>query len=172
MHICLKIQQMKKLTFALAAISVVACNQKKEEAAPKPALAFELKDAAWLIGSWQDISDEGSLTETWSRESDSSFAGRTVFLSGKDTAFTEKIKLISRNGSLVYATRVSDQNDGNAIEFQLVSASNKQLVFENPRHDYPTKISYEHYGDSIVATISGTKLGIDITEDFAMKKAR
>lgn len=162
----------KKAIVALAAITIAACGKKKEEAVQIQPVEFGLEDAGWLIGTWQDSSSEGTLTETWTRETDTTFAGKTVFLSGKDTAFTENIKLISRNSSLVYATRVSDQNDGKAIEFRLTSASGKQLVFENPEHDYPTKITYDNRGDSVVATISGTKLGVEITEDFAMKKVK
>lgn len=162
----------KKAVIALAAIAIAACGKKNEQAAPIQPVKFALEDAGWLIGTWQDSSGEGTLTETWNKETDTTFAGKTVFLAGKDTAFTENIKLISRNASLIYATRVSDQNDGKAIEFRLTSASGKQLVFENPGHDYPTKITYNNRGDSLVATISGTKLGVEITEDFAMKKVK
>lgn len=165
---------MKKITLFLAAIAIVSCSDKKKETetANTEAVKNTLDQAKWLIGTWQDVSKEGTLTETWKPETDSSFTGKTIFLAGKDTAFTENIKLVSRKESLVYITAVSDQNDGKAIEFALTSANEKQLVFENPKHDYPTKITYNNYGDSIVATISGKKLGVDMKEDFSMQKVK
>ncbi|RZJ65187.1 MAG: hypothetical protein EOO50_14850 [Flavobacterium sp.] len=126
---------MKNAIIALAAVAIVSCDKKKDETTSNENLKTEtvrqsLEGANWLVGSWQDVSDEGMLTETWKTETDSSLAGKTIFLVGKDTAFTENIKLVSRNGSLVYITAVSDQNDGKAIEFPLKSATEKQLVFE------------------------------------------
>ena len=168
---------MKKVIIALAAVAIVACAKKSEEAVVTETLKaesekFGLEGAHWIIGTWQDISNEGTLTESWTKESDTTFAGKTIFVAGKDTAFSEDIKLISRNGSLIYATQVSDQNDGKAVEFTLTSASGKQLVFENPKHDYPTKITYNNHGDSVVAVISGKKSGVEMSENFGMKKVK
>ena len=37
----------------------------------------------------------------------------------------------------------------------LADGGPKLLVFENPAHDYPTRITYRRDGDRLVATISG-----------------
>jgi hypothetical protein len=45
------------------------------------------------------------------------------------------------------------------------------LVFENPKHDYPKKITYTKINDdSLVAEISGILDGKPSSEKFSMKK--
>ena len=57
--------------------------------------------------------------------------------------------------------------------FKLTSLSPNQLVFENPTHDFPTKITYLKISqDSIVASISGLIDGKEKLEQFPMKKIK
>lgn len=159
----------------IAALTLFACSDKKKEtetALPKTDIASTLGDAEWLIGTWQDLSEEGTLTETWTATADSSFTGKTTFVAGKDTVFSETIQLAQRNGNLVYIVTAKGQNDEKPVEFPLISVSEKQMVFENPRHDYPTKIVYENYGDSLKAWISGKKMGVEMKEEFPMKRVK
>ena len=47
------------------------------------------------------------------------------------------------------------------------------MVFENPEHDFPTKITYKKINaDSIVAEISGNRNGKQASELFPMKRAK
>jgi hypothetical protein len=47
----------------------------------------------------------------------------------------------------------------------------KQMVFENPKHDYPQKITYNQIRkDSLIASISGVQLGKPSSEKYEMKK--
>ena len=38
---------------------------------------------------------------------------------------------------------------------KLVSAAANSVVFENPAHDFPTRIAYRRHGKVLTATISG-----------------
>ncbi|MBD3583972.1 DUF6265 family protein [Flavobacterium selenitireducens] len=167
---------MKKLILPFAALAVIACSDKKkdaiETAEPKNAITSSLDDAKWLIGKWQNVSDEGTLTETWMKESDSSYSAKTFFITGKDTAFSEFVRLVERNGNLVYIAQAAGQNDEKPVEFALTALEGGNFIFENPKHDYPNKIVYENYGDSIKARISGNKLGVESKEEFPMKKVK
>ncbi len=42
-----------------------------------------------------------------------------------------------------------------AVEFPLTSLKAGEAVFENARHDYPTRVVYRRDGDRLVGTISG-----------------
>ncbi|NUY82487.1 hypothetical protein HUK80_16395 [Flavobacterium sp. MAH-1] len=167
---------MKKITLTLMTLAILGCSDKKKETEPaseaKTSVASNLDDAKWLLGKWQDVSEEGTLTETWTPESDSSYAATSFFITGKDTAFAETVRLSHRDGNLIYIVTTKSQNDEKPVEFALTSVSDKQLVFENPKHDYPTKITYENYGDSMKAWISGKKLGVENKEEFPMKKVK
>lgn len=162
----------RNITLLAAAVLLFSCKENKEQVTEIPAKAYtQLEKAQWLIGSWGNASPEGNLTENWEKTNDSVYAGHTYFVIGKDTVFTESIRLEEANGKLAYVTAVSDQNDGKAIRFEMTSASDNQLVFENPKHDFPQKITYNKItNDSLVAEISGMKEGKPSTEQFAMKK--
>ena len=42
-----------------------------------------------------------------------------------------------------------------AVPFKLVSMSSNAVVFENPKHDFPTRIAYRRSGARLTATVSG-----------------
>ena len=72
---------------------------------------------------------------------------------------------------LTYSAAVKGQNNDKPVAFKLTTQTEKQLVFENPKHDYPQKISYTQItSDSLVAKISGIQQGKPSSEQFSMKK--
>jgi hypothetical protein len=74
---------------------------------------------------------------------------------------------------LTYTATVEGQNDDKPVAFKLTTATEKQMVFENPKHDYPQKISYTQITpDSVVAKISGIQQGKPSSEQFSMKKIK
>jgi len=158
---------MKKLLLLFTAfilLSAISCREEKKKAADP------LEKAAWLIGTWENDSRAGKLSETWSRSANG-FKGMGAFTAGSDTIFSEKLGLIEEDGDLYYVATVKDQNNGEAVTFPLLNATADQLVFENKEHDFPQKIVYTHYGDSLIAIISGMKDGQLKTENFRMRKA-
>ncbi|HYJ83135.1 MAG TPA: DUF6265 family protein, partial [Allosphingosinicella sp.] len=42
-----------------------------------------------------------------------------------------------------------------AVPFKMTSMTPNVVVFENPKHDYPTRISYQREGKMLIATVSG-----------------
>lgn len=168
---------MKKATLYLATITTTtllftSClkkDDKKNEVETKKYL--KLEEAKWLIGSWGNSTKEGDLTESWSQLNDSTLSGKTIFVAGKDTLFTETIEIIQVNDSLLYNTKVSNQNEGKTVSFKAVALTKNQIVFENPKHDFPQKIAYTKISsDSLVAKISGKKGGKESFEEYPMKK--
>ena len=165
----------RNITLLAVAALLFSCKENKEpvtETPEEPAKMYtQLEKAEWLLGFWGNTSPEGNLTENWEKTNDSVYAGHTYFVIGKDTVFTESITLEEANGKLAYVAAVSDQNGGKAIRFEMTSGTENQLVFENPKHDFPQKITYNKItNDSLVAEISGMKDGNPSTEQFAMKK--
>ena len=127
----------------------------------------------WLVGKWGFTAPEGSLTETWTLQNDSTYAGETYFVIGKDTVFSEKLTVEQRGNDIHYVTLMKDQNQGKPVAFKLTSANKKELVFENPAHDYPQKITYTKSGaNALVAEISGTQNDKPASEKFPMEKLK
>ncbi len=130
-----------------------------------------LEKAEWFIGTWQNQSVDGLYTETWNLKNDSVYEGvSTVVVNQKDTVFYESITLEQKNKELFYNVSVKDQNQGAPVSFKLTSVSKGILVFENPTHDFPTKITYRRIAvDSLVASISGKVDGKEKVIEFPMK---
>ena len=130
-----------------------------------------IENAHWLIGEWQHISSEGILTETWEKLNDSTYAGKSFFVIGKDTVSSETIRLEQRGKRLLYIPTVKDQNNEQPISFVQTSSSTKQMIFENPKHDFPQLISYTQTNKTaLVAEISGVVNGKKKSQSFPMQK--
>ena len=129
--------------------------------------------AKWLIGSWKNQSAKTVDIETWKKLNDSTFIGRSYSLTGGDTVSSEHIRMEQHKGKLYYIPTVKNQNGGKAVTFMLTSSNNKHVVFENPEHDFPQKITYTQItNDSLVAEISGTKKGWQKAIQFPMKRVK
>lgn len=152
---------------------LASCNKEaKKEAVAETKTYDQLEKASWLLGEWGNKSPEGELTERWKRENDSVFKGESYFVTGdKDTVFAETIVLDETDEKLAYTVTVPDQNNAKPVRFKMTSITDGQIVFENPKHDFPAKITYKKIGnDSLKAEISGMRDGKPSSEIFAMKK--
>lgn len=164
---------LKYLTIVVLIANVMSCNTTMEEKKTETKSFTELEKANWLIGTWENKSEEGSATEIWEKDNDSTFSGKSYFIIGKDTVGSETISLEQRGDEFFYIPTVKDQNDGKAVKFKLTSSSTKQLIFENPKHDFPQKITYTQItADSLLAEISGMIDGKQNAQQFPMKKAK
>ncbi len=133
----------------------------------------ELKNAEWLIGTWENKTARGSIYETWDKTSASEFAGKSYIVKEKDTVVFETLRLVQEKDKLFYIPTVKDQNDGLPVRFTAKTVSGTELVFENPQHDFPQVIAYTKAGtDSLVAQISGTRNGQERRQVFHMKRVR
>ena len=155
----------QKTTLLLLLLAIASC--KNPEATEKD----QIKTANWLLGKWESKIDDGDLSESWKQINDSTFQAESFFIKGKDTLHFESITLQQKGEELFYNATVKGQNEDKAVAFRLTNKTEKQLVFENPKHDYPQKITYTLINkDSLVAAISGTQLGKPSSEKFGMKK--
>ena len=144
---------------------IVSCN------GDKPVKTRQLAKAEWLVGTWENKSSNGDLTEAWQKENDSVFKGQSYFIKGKDTIHSETIVLSENKGQVTFSPTVKGQNNNRPVDFKLISATGTQFVFENKTHDFPQKITYTKVtNDSLIAQISGMQKGKPIAEEFSMKR--
>ena len=169
----------KTLTYLIPCvlISVISCKEAHDSKLPPMEITAKkyeaVENANWLIGRWENNSAEGNLSEFWTKANDSTFHGESYFVIEKDTVFGEKVALMQRGTDFIYEARVAKQNDEKPVPFKLTSSSEKEMVWENPSHDYPNKIVYHKVGnDSLVADIFGVKDGKEKSETFKMKKVQ
>lgn len=166
------------LKLLVLTISFTACNSNsREESIDTKSISKksfkQLEKATWLLGNWHHVSEDGIALEMWEQVSDSSFAGKSCFIVGKDTVSSETVVLEQVGANLYYVPTVKGQNNNQPVKFTLTSASEKQLVFENPKHDFPQKIAYMQVtGDSLVAEISGKMNGKENKQQFPLTRIK
>ena len=132
----------------------------------------ELEKASFLIGNWQKTDSTGTLEEIWKTENDSTYLASSYFVQNKkDTLHSEQIELIENNKNLIYKATIKGENNNQPVAFQLTDADDSLLVFENPKHDYPQKITYTlQKNNTLKATISGIQFGKSKTDNYVMNK--
>lgn len=154
--------------------AVKAHAEAKKEASEKNAQRFkQLSKAAWLLGSWKGVLGKGISVENWYKQDDSTFAGDGMFIKGSVTLSEEHLQLTQKGNDVYYIPTVKNQNGNKPVPFKMTRLTDREMVFENPAHDFPKKIKYTRYGaDSLVAEISGPVKGQQHTEQFPMKRAQ
>ena len=142
---------------------VSSCSSKKSP----------LEEFKKLSGSWVEVSGDSKFTETWTWKNDTLLIGSSLMTVGKDTAFSEKIQLVTQNDSIYYIPSVSDQNNGETIRFGLISNKENEWVFENKKHDFPTQIIYTFKEkDSLIVVVKGSENGRKQAYTFRMQKLK
>ncbi|RTZ06825.1 DUF6265 family protein [Flavobacterium sp. GSP6] len=155
----------QKTTLILLLLTIFSCKESDANELEK------MKAANWILGNWENKSVDGNLSETWKKVNDSTFEAQSYFIKEKDTLHFESIILQQKGEELTYSTMVKGQNEDKAVAFKLTTTTEKQLVFENPKHDYPQKIIYSEINpDSMVTKISGIQQGKPSSEQYSMKK--
>lgn len=128
---------------------------------PMPTAAKALiSSVAWLYGNWsgnRGSSGTTTIEERWSPAAGGSMLGVSRTISRDRLSAFEYLRILERDGGLVY---IAQPGGAPPTEFVLTQVTERRMVFENPRHDYPKKIVYELQGDgSLVATIGYTRGG-------------
>lgn len=133
----------------------------------------DIKKTEWLIGTWENKTARGTVYESWKKISATEFAGKSYRLTERDTVFFETIKLVQEEAGLFYIPTVANQNNAQPVRFTAKTVSANQMIFENPRHDYPQTISYTKTDSiSLIAEISGYRNGQERKQIFPMKRSR
>lgn len=110
----------------------------------EPAELAGLDALRWLLGDW--VSEgEGDITyESWRRGDDGTLegVGRSVSRATGEGRTIETLRLVAEGGEILYVATVA-HNPG-PVAFALAEQNPRRFVFENPAHDFPTRIVYEH----------------------------
>lgn len=120
------------------------------------ALAAPTNDVAalgWLSGNWVSETKQGWTEEHWTPPRGGVMMGVNRSGQGETANAFEFMRIAPvEGGALSYWAW---PNGKAPAAFRLVSSSADEAVFENPNHDYPTRIVYRRKGDTLIGTISG-----------------
>jgi hypothetical protein len=125
-------------------------------------------DVAWLAGCWESTRGDRHVTEQWMAPEGNTLLGisRTV-VNGKTTEYEF---LLIREGArgLEYVAKPSGRAEAT---FTTVRVSANEVVFENPAHDFPTRIIYQRQSDGVTAAIEGLTNGQSRRMEFPYRPA-
>ena len=136
---------------------------------PTPAEAT-MDDMDWLAGAWTGTQRTSSIEERWSPPAGGAMLGVSRTMKGDRMVSFEYLRIVERNGGLVY---IPQPGGGSPTEFVLTDLGTMRAVFDNPRHDYPQRITYELTDEGgLIATIGfinggrGTRFEFTLEDDF------
>ncbi|MBK7389948.1 MAG: hypothetical protein IPI23_13030 [Bacteroidetes bacterium] len=130
----------------LLVVGITSCKQQPDT----------FKQLSTLEGKWLMQTPEGTMMEVWEITNDTLYSGKSYSIEGADTTLSETVQLIQRHDGIYYIPTVTNQNDGVPIPFKLITSEAGVFVFENPTHDFPTKITYKtDQKNKLSASISG-----------------
>jgi Domain of unknown function (DUF6265) len=128
-----------------------------------------VEGAGWLAGCWQGVSGGREVNEQWMKPAGGEMLGMSRTVSkGKVTDYEFMRIRREDDGELYFIARPARQPEAS---FKLVKSGPRELMFENPQHDFPQRIIYRLEGDgSLTARIEGTSQGKERGFDYPLKR--
>ena len=133
--------------------------------------AFTINDLAWLTGCWSARDGERETTEHWMGPAGGTMFGisRTV-AEGATIEFEFMQILENASGEIIFVAKPARQPEAT---FKLTKGSDREVIFENPKHDFPQRVIYRRQDDgSLLGRIEGVSKGKEKSVDFPMTRAR
>lgn len=129
----------------------------------------DLAALQWLAGCWaQDGRDAGSV-EQWTSPAGGTMLGMNRIVSGGRTVAFEYMRIAANEDDLVEF--IASPSGQETARFKMVSMSENEVVFENPEHDFPTRIIYRLKNDGhLLGRIEGVDNGTPRTAEFPMTR--
>jgi hypothetical protein len=122
----------------------------------------------WLAGCHEIRAGSRVVHEQWMAPLGGMMMGMSRTVVGDSVREFEHLRIEGRNGKPTYVAHPSGQAE---TAFTAETASDTMVVFANPAHDFPQKISYRKVAsDSIVARIEGPRGGQVRGINFPMKR--
>jgi hypothetical protein len=107
---------------------------------------------SWMAGSWSGEVDGVKMEEHWTTADGGLMVSmhRDVMANGK--AWFEFARIEKKNGVLTFMAMPGGQSP---TPFPLKTIAERRVVFENPEHDYPQRITYWRDGEQLCASVDG-----------------
>jgi hypothetical protein len=130
---------------------------------PTPTVA----DLSWMAGCWSISSPSRTVTEFWLPPAGGTMIGVSRTVVKDKTIEYEFLLLRTSSDGLEYVATPSRQSQ---TIFKATRVAPGETVFENPAHDFPTRITYRSAGDGLTATIDGVMNGKPRAIDFKYQR--
>jgi hypothetical protein len=142
------------MTAYIAALGALSLIFASPHAAQQPDPIAQL---VWMSGCWTQTHPDGLTEEHWMKPAGGSMLGMSRSVRGGRTTEFEFLQIADVKGSFAYIARPSGQAE---TTFPVKTLTEREVVFENPTHDFPQRVIYRRNADgSVTARIEGTMNG-------------
>ncbi len=118
--------------------------------------SHNIADMRWMAGCWTLSSGKRVVTEFWLPPDGGTMLGLSRTISGGQTVEYEFLLIRVGRDAIEYVAKPSGQPEAVFTATRVVAG---ESVFENPKHDFPTKITYRRTDGGLLATIEGKQDG-------------
>jgi hypothetical protein len=116
-----------------------------------------VEQLVWLTGCWEFTRGTRHVTEQWMRPEAGTLLGMSRTTSGGKTVEYEFLVIREGESGLEYVAKPSGQEEA---VFTATRVAAREVVFENPKHDFPTRITYRASADGgLAASVEGDVKG-------------
>ena len=130
--------------------------------------APSVRDLAWMSGCWESSRPNHHVVEQWSAVEGGTLIGTSRTVANDKTSEYEFLLIREGANGLEYVAKPSRQPEA---VFTSTKVAANEVVFENPAHDFPKKITYKRSGDALTAAIEGPMNGQARKIEFPYKRA-
>lgn len=155
------------MTIRIAAALLMCATALSDVRAQTPSTAAAL---TWIGGCWTRDVRDGVNEEQWMAPLGGSMLGMSRTVRAGKTVEFEFLRITEVNGVLAYIAMPSGQKE---TTFPVKTLTEREVVFENPTHDFPQRVIYRRTGDAaLTARIEGTMNGQQRGMDFPFTRCR
>jgi len=139
---------MTNKTVSLALAAAIALSPLRAESGPA-ADTFP----GWLAGAWlAELPDGQWVEEWWSAAKAGLMLGAGRSGKGEAVDWWEQTRIELHDGKPRFCALPKGQS---GACFPATKMTESEVVFENPAHDFPTRVAYRREGAELIAEISG-----------------
>jgi hypothetical protein len=129
----------------------------------------DMSDLHWLAGCWSQDGREAGSVEQWTAPAGGTMLGISRLVSGGKTVAFEYLRIIEDEDGWIGL--IASPSGQETARFQLVRRSEREVIFENPDHDFPQRIIYRLIDNGkLLARIEGEVDSKERTVDFPMTR--
>ena len=121
----------------------------------QPGPGHSLSELAWLAGDWQTAPGaDRQVDEHWTVPLGGAMLGTSRTVAGGKMLEFEYLRIVEQEDGIYYIAHPGARTP--RTRFKLTRVTADQVVFENPQHDFPKRITYSRgTGGSLTATVDG-----------------
>jgi hypothetical protein len=122
---------------------------------------------AWMAGCWRQAAEGRTIDEMWMPPAGGTMVGVSRTVAAARTVAFEFLRIHEEGGRLLLTARPSGQNEAS---FAVLRIGSREVVFENPAHDFPQRVSYRLENDTLIGRIEGALNGKPRSVDYPMRR--